>query len=88
MNPTSLSYTLAYAFYTNLNYAPEFGYYLDKAKKDKSKLNISITDIYENMKNDKLFNKQIIANILTSNLKGTSPFDRDEFRTFIRYITL
>ena len=40
MNPTTVSYTLAYAFYTNLNYAPEFGYYIDKSKRNKTTLGL------------------------------------------------
>eukprot|EP00347_Sterkiella_histriomuscorum_P005750 403355411 len=62
MISTSVSYAKAYTYYTKLNYGPELGYYLDMA--DSEKFGLKYQDVVEFIKPDRLFNNQIIGNII------------------------
>ncbi|CDW73912.1 scavenger receptor class member 2 [Stylonychia lemnae] len=79
---------LQYKNNCSLKYAPELGYYLDKSGQEQ--FNLDFKTVNQLMKKDGLFCKQIIANILISQQTTTysNAFNTDQFRKFLRYITL
>lgn len=66
---TSVSYTRAYPSFTKLTYTPELSYFLEKAELEN--FNVTIDDAFKFLTSDRLFNMQIIGDIIMSKTPST-----------------
>jgi hypothetical protein len=66
---TSESYTRAYPTFTKLSYTPELKYFIEKAGLES--FNVTIDDAFKFLNSNRLFNMQIIGDILMNKTPST-----------------
>lgn len=85
---SSDSYITAFPDFTSLHITPELGFFLSKA--EISSFNLDVSDVITFMRMDRLFNQQILGDILLNLKKPTykETFTNPSFARYIRFIII